>query len=114
MVSADMSWLELQVGFIISMAGTGLFNPAVSAVALDVPERVAGLATGIHDTARQAGVAIGIAALGTLVSGGNIVGDLQDVMFAGAAIGAVGVLVTLFLFRERPGAAGIVAVSAEA
>ena len=53
MISADMTWLELQVGFIVAMAGTGLFNPAVSAVALDVPERVAGLATGIHDTAAR-------------------------------------------------------------
>lgn len=103
LISPDMSWLELQIGFIVSMAGTGLFNPAVSAVALDVPERVAGLATGIHDTARQAGVAVGIAALGTLVSTGDIAGSLQDVMYAGAAIGAVGAFAALFLFRPRPG-----------
>ena len=31
MLDADTTWLELQIGFIISMAGTGLFNPAVSA-----------------------------------------------------------------------------------
>ena len=115
MISPDMSWLELQLGFIVSMAGTGLFNPAVSAVALDVPERVAGLATGIHDTARQAGIAVGIAALGTLVSTGDIAGSLKDVMYAGAAVGAVGVLVTLYLFR-RPAApgTGMVAAPAEA
>ncbi|MDA0183752.1 MFS transporter [Solirubrobacter phytolaccae] len=112
MISADMTWLELQLGFIVSMAGTGLFNPSVSAVALDVPERVAGLATGIHDTARQAGVAIGIAALGTLVSVTDIVGSLQDVMWAGAAIGGVGALASLYLFR--PGTTGLVPVPQEA
>jgi len=112
-ISADVTWLELQIGFIVAMAGTGLFNPAVSAVALDVPERVAGLATGIHDTARQAGVAIGIAALGTLVSVTDIVGSLQDVMFAGAAIGAVGAVTSLFLFR-RPVTPGAMAAVAQA
>ena len=99
MLSADTTWLELQIGFVISMAGTGLFNPAVSAVALDVPEEQAGLATGIHDTARQAGVAVGIAALGTLI-GTDFVGGLQNVFLVGAAITAAGALVTLVLFRR--------------
>jgi predicted MFS family arabinose efflux permease len=111
-ISADMTWWELQLGFVVSMAGTGLFNPTVSAVALDVDERVAGLASGIHDTARQAGIAVGIAALGTLVSVSDIVGSLQDVMYAGAAIGAVGALVSLYLFR--PGTTGLIPVPQEA
>src|SRR3954451_23582299 len=102
MLNADTTWLQLQVGFIISMAGTGLFNPAVSAVALDVPEHQAGLATGIHDTARQAGIAVGIAALGTLIPAGDFVGGLQNVFLAGAAITGAGALVTLVLFRARP------------
>ena len=106
MLDADTTWLQLQLGFIIAMAGTGLFNPAVSAVALDVPEHQAGLATGIHDTARQAGIAVGIAALGTLIpAGGNFVDGLQNVFLAGAAITAVGALVTFVLFRARPVAA---------
>ena len=106
MVDADTTWLQLQPGFIIAMAGTGLFNPAVSAVALDVPEHQAGLATGIHDTARQAGIAVGIAALGTLIpTGGNFADGLQNVFLAGAAVTAVGALVTFVLFRARPVAA---------
>jgi len=105
-VDADTTWLQLQPGFIIAMAGTGLFNPAVSAVALDVPEHQAGLATGIHDTARQAGIAVGIAALGTLIpASGNFADGLQNVFLAGAAVTAVGALVTFVLFRARPVAA---------
>jgi predicted MFS family arabinose efflux permease len=100
MLHADTTWLQLQVGFIISMAGTGLFNPAVSAVALDVPEHQAGLATGIHDTARQAGIAVGIAVLGTLIPAGDFVGGLREVFLAGAAITAAGAVVTLVLFRR--------------
>src|SRR6478735_1069884 len=110
-ISADVTWLELQIGFIVAMAGTGLFNPAVSAVALDVPERVAGLATGIHDTARQAGIAVGIAALGTLIPAGDFVGGLREVFLAGAAITAAGALVTLVLFRRPAPAAYGEAVS---
>ena len=58
-------------------------------------------------------MAIGIAALGTLVSVTDIVGSLQDVMFAGAAIGAVGAIGALFLFR-RPVTPGAVAAVAQA
>ena len=50
------------------MIGTGLFNPAVSAVALgSVPPEQSGLAAGVNDTFRQAGIAVGVAALGALV-----------------------------------------------
>jgi EmrB/QacA subfamily drug resistance transporter len=105
MLREDTSFLELQLGFVISMAGTGLFNPAVSEVALDVPHHQAGLATGIHDTARQAGVAVGIAALGTLIGAGDYVGGLQDVFLAGAAVTAAGALITFVLFRPRAGVA---------
>jgi hypothetical protein len=105
MLNADTTWLELQVGFVVSMAGTGLFNPAVSEVALDVPQHQAGLATGIHDTARQSGLAVGIAALGTLIPAGDYVEGLQTVFLAGAAVTAAGALITLYLFR-RPAQAG--------
>ena len=47
--------------------GTGLFNPAVTAVALgSAPPEQSGLAAGVNDTFRQAGIAVGIAALGAL------------------------------------------------
>jgi predicted MFS family arabinose efflux permease len=114
-ITADASWLQLQVGLVISMIGTGLFNPAVSEAALDVPEHQAGLATGIHDTARQTGIAIGIAALGTLISSTDYVGSLQTLFLVGGLIGGVGAIAALFLFRgPRTGAEAAVAEPAAA
>lgn len=112
MISADASWVELQIGLVISMIGTGLFNPAVSEAALNVPEHQAGLATGIHDTARQMGIAIGIAALGTLITA-DYVDSLKTVFLVGGIVGGVGALAALWLFRGRP-APSLAAVPAEA
>ena len=60
--------------------GTGLFNPTASALALNaLPHEQSGLAAGANDTFRQTGVAVGIAALGTLVpAGAALGGDLQS------------------------------------
>ncbi|MGH2839192.1 MAG: hypothetical protein ACRDKY_00025 [Solirubrobacteraceae bacterium] len=52
---------------IAACIGTGMFNPAVSAVALGSVEMdMSGLAAGVNDTFRQAGIAVGVAALGAL------------------------------------------------
>jgi predicted MFS family arabinose efflux permease len=98
-ITADASWLQLQTGLVLAMIGTGLFNPAVSEAALDVPQHQAGLATGIHDTARQTGIAVGIAALGTLISSTDYVGSLQTLFLVGGAIGGVGAIAALLCFR---------------
>ncbi len=106
----DATWLTLQPGICVAMIGTGLFNPAVSAVALDVPERQSGLAAGFYETARQAGIAVGVAALGTLVPQGvgagaagaqAFVDGLQDALVAGAVLAALGALAAAVLVRER-------------
>src|SRR4051794_29968927 len=58
MTTADVgsSWLAIQPGLIIAMIGTGMFNPAVIAVALgSVSQDQSGLAAGVNGTARQAG-----------------------------------------------------------
>ena len=65
---ADSRWVVLLPGFIVAMIGTGMFNPAVSNVALSsAPPEQSGLAAGVNDTFRQAGIAVGVAALGALV-----------------------------------------------
>ncbi|MBA3327146.1 MAG: MFS transporter, partial [Solirubrobacterales bacterium] len=64
----NSSWTAILPGTIVAMIGTGLFNPAVSAVALgSVPGEQSGLAAGVNDTFRQAGIAVGVAALGALI-----------------------------------------------
>ena len=64
-VGAGSSWLHLLAGLIVVGAGTGLANPLVTFAHLGVlPPAQGGLASGINNTARQLGLAIGIAVLG--------------------------------------------------
>jgi EmrB/QacA subfamily drug resistance transporter len=107
----DSSWLVLMPGFLVAAVGTGLFNPAVTAVALgSAPIEQSGLAAGVNDTFRQAGIAVGVAALGALVPaeaafGGSpveYVAGLHDALWAGGAVALVGAMVATALIRSRP------------
>jgi hypothetical protein len=64
----DSEWTALLAGFIVGGIGIGIANPALAAGALRVvdPART-GMASGINNTFRLAGVAIGVAALGALL-----------------------------------------------
>src|SRR5205807_2078685 len=102
----DSSWTALLPGLLFASLGTGLFNPTGSALALNaLPDEQSGLAAGANDTFRQAGVAVGIAALGTLVPahaalGGNAqayVDGLHHALIAGAVLAAVGAAATAWL-----------------
>ena len=68
LVSSDSSWTRLLPGLIVAGVGIGLSNPALAAGALRVvdPART-GMASGINNTFRIGGVAIGVAALGALL-----------------------------------------------
>ena len=108
---ASSSWTVVLPGSIIAMIGTGLFNPAVSAVALgSVPAEQSGLAAGVNDTFRQAGIAVGVAALGALVpaeaalGGGSpaaYVDGLHQVAIAGAGLALAGAIAAFVLIRPR-------------
>jgi EmrB/QacA subfamily drug resistance transporter len=64
------SWTALLGGFILAGAGVGLINPAIADVAVSVvPKEQSGMASGINDTFRQVGIAIGIAAWGAIFLG---------------------------------------------
>ena len=64
----DSSWLHLLAGLMVVGAGTGLANPLVTFAHLGVlPPAQGGLASGINNTARQLGLAIGIAVLGAVL-----------------------------------------------
>jgi EmrB/QacA subfamily drug resistance transporter len=103
-VEVDSSWTALLPGFLVASVGTGIFNPAVSAVALgSAPQHMSGLAAGVNDTFRQAGIAVGVAAFGALVpsdaglGGGNpqaYVDGLHTALLAGAVLAAVGAVVS--------------------
>jgi EmrB/QacA subfamily drug resistance transporter len=105
---ANSSWLAIQPGLVIAMIGTGMFNPAVIAVALSsVSEDQSGLAAGVNDTARQAGIAVGVAALGAMIpttalAHGDVTGyvdGLHNALVAGGALAAIGAVAAAYLIR---------------
>src|SRR4051794_40846558 len=120
-VGVDSSWIALEPGFLIASIGTGIFNPAVSQVALgSAPQHMSGLAAGVNDTFRQAGIAVGVAAFGAMVpatgalGGGDAqayVDGLHTALLVGAVVAAVGALASARLLGlgraggERSGAA---------
>jgi hypothetical protein len=105
---AGSSWLAIQPGLLIAMVGTGMFNPAVIAVALgSVSEDQSGLAAGVNDTFRQAGIAVGVAALGAMIpttalAHGDVTGyvdGLHNALVAGGALAAIGAIAAAYLIR---------------
>lgn len=103
LTEVDSSWTVVLPGVLITCVGTGLFNPAASALALNaLPEHQSGLASGANDLFRQTGIAVGIAALGTLVPAGDALGGdpqryvagLHDAIVAASALAAVAAIAT--------------------
>ncbi len=113
------SWWMVMPGLLVACLGTGLFNPALSAVALgSVPVEQSGLAAGVNDTARQAGIAVGVAALGALIpaeaalNGGSAaayVAGLHDAFYVGGVLAAAGAVAAALLISKRFGTAAEVA-----
>jgi hypothetical protein len=66
-VAPSSDWTVLLAGFIVAGAGSGLTNPALASAAIGtVEEERAGVGSGVNNTARQVGIAAGIAALGAV------------------------------------------------
>ncbi len=106
LAGVNSSWTVLLPGLLITSVGTGLFNPTGSALALNaLPDEQSGLAAGANDTFRQTGVAVGIAALGTLVPasaalGGDLqayVDGLHHALIVSAALAIAGAIATAWL-----------------
>jgi EmrB/QacA subfamily drug resistance transporter len=117
MVGADSSWLVIEPGLILAMAGVGLINPVLSGLALgSVDEAQSGVAAGANDTFRQAGIAIGVAGLGALIPAQAVdpeafVTGLHHALLAGAGLAAVSAIAVAVLLGQR---AGVPAVAVEA
>jgi EmrB/QacA subfamily drug resistance transporter len=122
------SWAALLVGELVVGAGTGLFNPALSNVAMSVvSDRESGLAAGVNDTFRQMGIAVGIAALGAMIpardalgsgSAGGYVAGLHSALIVATTIAAAGAVGTLALIgrrtsTKRPVSVGVDALATE-
>jgi EmrB/QacA subfamily drug resistance transporter len=113
--AVDSSWTVFLPGVLIACIGCGLFNPALSNVALSsAPNEQSGLAAGVNDTFRQAGIAVGVAALGALIpaeaafgtgSPQAYVDGMQDALWVCAALCAAGAVASWALIARRHGAA---------
>ena len=66
-IQLDDSWTVLLIGFFIAGIGSGFVNPPLASTAIGVVEpRRSGMASGINTTARQVGIASGVAGLGAI------------------------------------------------
>jgi EmrB/QacA subfamily drug resistance transporter len=115
-VSASGSYsVDLLPGFLMVAVGLGFsFVPISIAALAGVQAAEAGLASGLLNTSQQIGGALGIAALSAIATS-TTTGDVksgtapalaltngfQDAFIAGAIIGLVGILVSIFVVRGR-------------
>jgi len=119
----NSGWAAILPGLLIASVGCGLVNPAGSALALDaLPPEQSGLASGTSDTFRQAGVAVGIAWLGTFIPAGapfvgspvEFVDGLHKAFVAAAILALLAAVGTgLLLIRRDPDPAPGVELLAE-
>jgi EmrB/QacA subfamily drug resistance transporter len=118
MADAGSTWTAILPGELVAGVGCGLFNPALTAVALgSAPIEQSGLAAGVNDTFRQAGIAVGVAALGALIpadaalGGGSpiaYVDGLHDALWVSTAVAFAGAVAAAALIRSNraPAVAG--------
>jgi len=101
LLEADSSWWLFLPGLLVAMVGTGMLNPSVSQVALSsLPPEQSGLAAGANDMFRQAGIAVGVAALGALVTGGETYIDgFHAALWVGATVAFAAAVATALLIR---------------
>jgi EmrB/QacA subfamily drug resistance transporter len=111
LATATSSWAMLLPALMVGGLGTGLFNPAVSAVALgSAPQEMSGLAAGVNDTFRQAGIAVGVALFGALIPGSAALGQgsaesfvsgMHTALIVGGVMAAVGAIACVKLIPIR-------------
>jgi EmrB/QacA subfamily drug resistance transporter len=114
LAGAHSSWTALLPSLFVVCLGTGLFNPALAAVAMgSVPERQSGLGAGVNDAFRMGGIAVGVAAFGALIPAASALGHgspqsyvtgMHHAMVAGSALAAVGAIASgaLLAGKRRP------------
>jgi EmrB/QacA subfamily drug resistance transporter len=127
-LTPSSEWTALLAGFVVGGIGIGLTNPALASTAIaTVPREQAGAASGVNSTFRQVGIATGIAALGAIFQhqiastlGGSgshsfngatgpvpepvkaaFISALNDILWVGTGIAAIGALLALVLVRRR-------------
>ena len=87
-VAPGEGWEVLLPGFVVGGAGIGVISPALAAAMVSVlPVERAGLASGINNTFRQLGIAVGVAVLGILFAGApQTFAGLDRIVLCGAVV----------------------------
>jgi EmrB/QacA subfamily drug resistance transporter len=111
LATATSSWVMLIPSLLVGGLGTGLYNPAGAAVALaSAPSDQSGLAAGVNDTFRQAGIAVGVALFGALIPGAAALGQgsaesfvsgMHTALIVGAVLAAIGAIASAKLIPVR-------------
>jgi EmrB/QacA subfamily drug resistance transporter len=111
LATATSSWAMLIPTLIVGGLGTGLYNPAGAAVALSsAPPEQSGLAAGVNDTFRQAGIAVGVALFGALIPGAAALGNgsaesfvsgMHTALIVGAVLAGIGAVASAWLIPVR-------------
>ncbi len=113
--SPTSSWTALIPGFMLQGAGIGLVNPPLASAAIGVvPPARSGMASGANNTARQVGIATGIAALGAVFQHDiahstaahhayrvAFTGALTNILEIASAIAFVGAIAGFALVRSK-------------
>jgi MFS family permease len=106
-VGAGSSWLTLLPGLLVTGVGVGVCLPSLSAAAMaSAPVDRGGMAAGALNTARQLGMALGIAALGTIFAGhvadrATAAAALGETMVVAGCVGLAGAVLVAVLYRRR-------------
>jgi EmrB/QacA subfamily drug resistance transporter len=107
-LEATSPWTVLLPGLLVTGVGIGLSNPAVTYAALGVvPATRSGMASGVSNTFRQVGIAIGIAALGALLPTRveadpvAFAGALDHILLVSAGTATAGAVLAAALVRQR-------------
>ncbi|MFB8274627.1 MFS transporter [Nocardia colli] len=116
-VDAGSSWPAIIPGFVVIGAGIGINAPALVSVGMAaVPPQQGGTAAGAVNTARQLGLALGVAVLGTVFRGvsdadqpmtlPHFVSGLDAAFTVASVVGIVfGVIAFALLHHQRPAVA---------
>jgi EmrB/QacA subfamily drug resistance transporter len=101
---AEDPWPGMLPGFLVLGAGTGILSPALASAMIEaLPAPRAGLASGIGNTFRQAGIAAGVAILGAIFRAQpTTAAGLEAVLLAAALTAMAGALAALAIPAARP------------
>jgi hypothetical protein len=107
-------WTVLLPGFLVLGAGLGVLSPSLAAAMMaTLPVRLGGMASAIGNTARQAGIATGVAVLGAVFSAAATgLGDAHGLLAAGAQTDAAKAAFLSGLDSVLAVAAGVAAFAA--